>query len=61
HLVDEGVAEAEDALQVAGSDAQLFYRRAAVESLWLGSPAELRAEVAPLLRTRIAAPGPVVL
>ncbi|MEU9107574.1 acyl-CoA dehydrogenase family protein [Streptomyces xanthophaeus] len=49
-----------EAMQVHGaygmtedSDAQLFYRRAAVESLWLGAPAELRAEVAPLLRTRI--------
>jgi alkylation response protein AidB-like acyl-CoA dehydrogenase len=44
------------------SDAQLFYRRAAVESLWLGSPAELRGEVASLLRARITArPRPVVL
>jgi alkylation response protein AidB-like acyl-CoA dehydrogenase len=32
------------------NDAQLFYRRAAVEALWLGSPTELRAEVLPLLR-----------
>ncbi|WP_432994346.1 acyl-CoA dehydrogenase family protein [Dactylosporangium sp. CA-233914] len=31
------------------SDAQLFYRRAAVESLRLGSPTQLRTEVAPLL------------
>ncbi|MFF4532633.1 acyl-CoA dehydrogenase family protein [Streptomyces sp. NPDC001407] len=35
------------------SDAQLFYRRAAVESLRLGSPAELRGEVAPLLKDRL--------
>ncbi|MFI9429167.1 acyl-CoA dehydrogenase family protein [Streptomyces achromogenes] len=60
---------ATEAMQIHGaygmtenSDAQLFYRRAAVESLWLGSPAELRGEVASLLRARIAArPRPVVL
>ncbi|MEV6122684.1 acyl-CoA dehydrogenase family protein [Streptomyces sp. NPDC052077] len=60
---------ATEAMQIHGahgmtedSDAQLFYRRAAVESPWLGSPAELRAEVAPLLRGRIAArPRPVLL
>lgn len=37
------------------SDAQLFYRRAAVESIWLGSPAELRGEVVPLLKERLTA------
>lgn len=31
------------------SEAQLFYRRAAVERGWLGSPRALRAEVLPLL------------
>ncbi|MEV6931336.1 acyl-CoA dehydrogenase family protein [Dactylosporangium sp. NPDC051485] len=36
------------------SDAQLFYRRAAIESLWLGSPTQLRAAAAPLLAARIA-------
>jgi len=46
-----------EALQVHGAigmtsdnDAQLFYRRAAVEALWLGSPTELRAEALPLMR-----------
>ncbi|MGA5132600.1 acyl-CoA dehydrogenase family protein [Streptomyces olivoreticuli] len=39
------------------SDAQLFYRRAAVESLRLGSPAELRSEVAPLLKDRLTGRG----
>jgi alkylation response protein AidB-like acyl-CoA dehydrogenase len=33
----------------AGSDAQLFYRRAAVEALVLGSPTQVRAGAAPLL------------
>jgi alkylation response protein AidB-like acyl-CoA dehydrogenase len=31
------------------ADAQLFYRRAAIERSWLGSPRALRAEVLPLL------------
>ncbi|MDN3259809.1 acyl-CoA dehydrogenase family protein [Streptomyces sp. CSDS2] len=51
-----------EAMQIHGaygmtedSDAQLFYRRAAVESLWLGSPAELLGEAASLLGARIAA------
>ncbi len=35
---------------LSGSDVQLYYRRAAVEALWLGSPAQLRAETLPLLR-----------
>jgi alkylation response protein AidB-like acyl-CoA dehydrogenase len=46
-----------EALQVHGAigmtsdnDAQLYYRRVAVEALWLGSPTELRAEALPLLR-----------
>lgn len=46
-----------EALQVHGAigmtsdnDAQLFYRRAAVEALWLGSATELRTEALPLLR-----------
>lgn len=39
------------------SDAQLFYRRAAVESLRLGSPAELRGEVVPLLKDRLTGLG----
>ncbi|MBT2383915.1 acyl-CoA dehydrogenase family protein [Streptomyces sp. ISL-11] len=34
------------------SDAQLFFRRAAVESLALGSPARVRADVLPLLMAR---------
>ncbi|MGP3983801.1 acyl-CoA dehydrogenase family protein [Streptomyces sp. KR80] len=50
-----------DALQIHGArgmteacDAQLFYRRAAVESVALGSPARLRAEVLPLLLAKHA-------
>ncbi|HST48440.1 acyl-CoA dehydrogenase family protein [Jatrophihabitans sp.] len=35
-----------------GADSQLFYRRAAVERSWLGSPRALRAEVVPLLVQR---------
>lgn len=35
------------------SDAQLFYRRAAIERVWLGTPTELRAEAVPLLRSRV--------
>ena len=35
-------------------DAQLFYRRAAVESVWLGTPTELRAQAVPLLAARLA-------
>ena len=34
---------------LASCDTQLFYRHAAVEALRLGSPTQLRAEVAPLL------------
>ncbi|WP_432841889.1 acyl-CoA dehydrogenase family protein [Dactylosporangium sp. CA-092794] len=37
------------------SDAQLYYRRAAIEALWLGSPTQLRAEATPLLAERISA------
>lgn len=33
-------------------DAQLFYRRAVIDAVWLGSPTELRREAAPLLRAR---------
>jgi alkylation response protein AidB-like acyl-CoA dehydrogenase len=47
------------AIQVHGAygltdeaDIQLFYRRAAIERSWLGSPRALRAEVAPLLLAR---------
>ncbi|MEV0729598.1 acyl-CoA dehydrogenase [Polymorphospora sp. NPDC050346] len=49
-----------EALQVHGAsglvndhDAHLFHRRAAIESLWLGSPTQLRAEVLPLLREQL--------
>jgi hypothetical protein len=35
------------------SDAQLFYRRAAVEALWWGSPTQLRAGSAGLLAARV--------
>lgn len=35
------------------SDMQLFYRRAAVESVWLGTPTELRMEAVPLLAARM--------
>jgi alkylation response protein AidB-like acyl-CoA dehydrogenase len=49
-----------DALQVHGasglreeSDAQLYYRRAAIEALWWGSPTQLRTEAAPLFRARL--------
>ncbi|GAA2036860.1 acyl-CoA dehydrogenase family protein [Polymorphospora rubra] len=49
-----------EALQVQGAsglvndhDAHLFHRRAAIESLWLGSPTQLRAEVLPLLREQL--------
>jgi alkylation response protein AidB-like acyl-CoA dehydrogenase len=38
-------------------DAQLFYRRAAWESLTLGSPSDIRGDVAPLLWTRGAGAG----
>jgi len=34
------------------AEAQLFYRRAAIERGWLGSPRALRAEVLPLLLTQ---------
>jgi alkylation response protein AidB-like acyl-CoA dehydrogenase len=34
------------------AEAQLFYRRAAIERGWLGSPRALRAEVLPLLRAQ---------
>jgi alkylation response protein AidB-like acyl-CoA dehydrogenase len=34
------------------SDSQLFFRRAAVERAWLGSPRALRTEVLPLLIAR---------
>jgi butyryl-CoA dehydrogenase len=50
-----------EAMQVNGAfgtteqaDAQLFYRRAAIDTLWLGSPTQLRAEV---LALTAAAPG----
>ncbi|MGH3748231.1 MAG: acyl-CoA dehydrogenase family protein [Micromonosporaceae bacterium] len=53
---------ATDAMQVHGaagmlldSDIQLYYRRAAVEALWLGGPTQLGAEAAPLLRERVSA------
>ncbi|MFI1800851.1 hypothetical protein ACH427_26335 [Streptomyces sp. NPDC020379] len=39
------------------SDAQLFYCRAAVESLRLGSSAELRGEVVPQLKDRLTGLG----
>lgn len=38
------------------NDAQLFYRRAAVESVWLGTPTELRVQAMPLLAARLARP-----
>ncbi|MEV8516356.1 acyl-CoA dehydrogenase family protein [Dactylosporangium sp. NPDC051484] len=38
----------------SGNDAQVFYRRAAIEALWLGSPTQLRAEAAPLLLERVS-------
>lgn len=48
------------ALQVHGAsglrednDAQLYFRRAAIEALWWGSPTQLRAEATPLLRARL--------
>ena len=40
---------------VCDNDAQLFYRRAAVDALWLGSPTQLRDEAMPLLALRLAA------
>ncbi|MFL6138087.1 MAG: acyl-CoA dehydrogenase family protein [Frankiaceae bacterium] len=41
-------------------DAQLFFRRGALERAWLGSPAQLRARAVPLLAARVsaAAAGP---
>ncbi|MFF5639405.1 acyl-CoA dehydrogenase family protein [Streptomyces sp. NPDC012825] len=57
---------ARDVLQVHGAhgltegcDAQLFYRRAALDSLALGTPAQLRADVLPLLRARRRTSPPV--
>lgn len=50
------------ALQVHGavgmtddSDAQLCYCRAVIEALWWGTPTQLRAEAAPLLRAQLSA------
>ncbi|HXM55424.1 MAG TPA: acyl-CoA dehydrogenase family protein [Candidatus Dormibacteraeota bacterium] len=39
------------------SDAQLFYRRAVVDAVWLGTPGQLRDEALPLLRERTEAGG----
>jgi len=38
-----------------GCDAQIFYRVAAVDAVWLGRPTELRRRAAPLLRRQVAA------
>ncbi|MGH3731458.1 MAG: acyl-CoA dehydrogenase family protein, partial [Micromonosporaceae bacterium] len=49
-----------EALQVHGAsgmlernDPQLFYRRAAVDAMWLGTPTQLRTEAVPLIRNRL--------